>query len=159
VLFSGERNPTPEEAAHLEWRACDAESAFSALLAVSSAAGEVLVSVVVDFVAGVPWPPNGWRLYGDKGTLIAEGFTSFTVRRLRAPGADPEPLPVPQRLLDALPPVGDGVVNKWAALAGDFVADVHGEPHRPYLTFRDGWHYQEAIDAIRSGRGWYTLPV
>ena len=34
-----------------------------------------------------------------------------------------------------------------------------GEPHQPYLTFRDGWRYQEAIDAIRAGRGWYDLPA
>jgi hypothetical protein len=37
------------------------------------------------------------------------------------------------------------------------VADVPGEVHRPYITFRDGWRSQEVIDAIRSGRGWYTL--
>jgi predicted dehydrogenase len=159
VLFTGEKNPTREEAAHLEWRACDADGDCSALLAVSAAEGEVLVNMVLSTVARAPWPPNGWRLYGDEGTLIAEGFTTFAVRRLRGAAADPEPLPVPQRLLDALPAVGDDVVNKWAALAGDFVADIRGAPHRPYLTFRDGWRYQEAIDAIRSGRGWYTLPA
>ena len=27
-----------------------------------------------------------------------------------------------------------------------------------YLTFRDGWRYQEAIEAIRAGAGWRTLP-
>jgi hypothetical protein len=70
-----------------------------------------------------------------------------------------EALPVPQRLLDTLPTLGADETNKWAALAADFVADVRGEAHRPYLTFRDGWRYQEAIDAIRSGRGWYTLPA
>jgi hypothetical protein len=55
--------------------------------------------------------------------------------------------------------VGDDTTNKWAALACDFVADVRGEAHRPYLTFRDGWRYQEAIEAIRAGRGWFTLPT
>lgn len=59
----------------------------------------------------------------------------------------------PQRLLDAVP---GG--NWWAALAADFVADVRGEVHRPYLTFYDGWRAQEAIDAIRAGSGWDTLP-
>jgi hypothetical protein len=54
---------------------------------------------------------------------------------------------------------GADETNWWAALAADFVADVRGEAHRPYLTFRDGRRYQEAIDAIRSGRGWYTLPA
>jgi hypothetical protein len=58
-----------------------------------------------------------------------------------------------------LPQIGDDVQNKWAALARDFVADIRGEPHEPYLTFRDGWRYQEAIDAIRAGHGWHDLPV
>ena len=49
--------------------------------------------------------------------------------------------------------------RKWCALARDFVADVRGEPHQPYLTFRDGWRYQAAIDAIRAGRGWVELPA
>ena len=93
-------------------------------------------------------------MYGDQGTLLADGDFSVTVSRLGSAGADRELLPVPQRLLDAVP---GG--NWWAALAVDFVADVRGEAHRPYLTFRDGWRSQEAIDAIRSGRGWYTLPA
>ena len=38
------------------------------------------------------------------------------------------------------------------------MADVRGEPRAPYLTFRDGWRYQEAIEAIRAGDGWRTLP-
>jgi predicted dehydrogenase len=159
MLFTGEKNPTPEEAAHLEWRACDADAAISALLITSSVGEDISVSVVFSPVVAAPWPPSGWRLYGDEGTLLADGFFSFTVCRLRSAGADREPLPVPQRLLDALPRVGDDATSKWAALADDFVADVRGEPHRPYLTFRDGWRYQEAIDAIRCGRGWYTLPA
>jgi len=55
--------------------------------------------------------------------------------------------------------VGDEIQNKWAALSRDFVADIRGESYTPYLTFRHGWRYQEAIDAIRSGRGWIALPT
>jgi len=159
VLFNGEKNPTPDEAAHLEWRACDADSAFSAILTTSMAGREVPVTVVVSPVAAAPWPPNGWRLFGDEGTLRADGFTTFDVCRLRSKSADREPLPVPQRLIEVLPNVGDDGINKWAALACDFVADVRGEPHCPYLTFRDGWRYQEAVGAIRAGCGWHELPA
>ena len=106
-------------------------------------------------LASTPWPANGYRVYGNAGTLLAEGDFSYTVYRLGGAGADRELLPVPQRVRDAMP-AGDW--GWWAALAGDFVADVRGQAHRPYLTFYDGWRAQEAIDAIRAGRGWYTLP-
>jgi len=154
VLFRGEKDPTPEAARHLEWRGCDADGAFTALMTISSARGEVAGSAAVGTLASTPWPPNGWGVYGDEGTLLAEGDFSFTVYRLGSAGADRELLPVPQRMLDALAG-GDW----WAALADDFVADLRGEAHRPYLTFRDGWRFQEAIDAIRAGGGWYTLPT
>lgn len=159
VLWTGEKTPTAEQAAQLEWRATDADSAFSALLTATSAGAEVPVSVLVSDLAVVPSPPTGWRLYGDEGALLADGLTSFAITRLRDATAEREALAVPQRLIDTLPRVGSDEENKWTALARDFVADVRGEPHRPYLTFRDGWRYQEAIDAIRSGRGWYTLPL
>jgi hypothetical protein len=75
-------------------------------------------------------------------------------------GDRPDPnLPTPQRLLDALPQVGDDTQNKWVAFTRDFVADIQGEPHDPYLTFRDGWRYQAAMDAIRQGTGWVRMPT
>jgi predicted dehydrogenase len=110
------------------------------------------------FSMSVPGTDNVMRLYGENGMLAGEGMLSYKVSRVRAPGEEPEPLPVPQRLLDKLPQVGDDVQNKWCALARDFVADIRGEEHRPYLTFQDGWRYQEAIDAIRLGNGWHHIP-
>jgi hypothetical protein len=66
---------------------------------------------------------------------------------------------VPQRVIDALPQAGTPVENKWAALARDFLADVRGEQRHPYLTFQDGWRYQEVFDAVITNRGWYEVPV
>jgi predicted dehydrogenase len=56
-------------------------------------------------------------------------------------------------------PVGDDEQQKWCALAQDFIADIRGEPHHPYLTFRDGWRALVAIGAIRAGRGPTSLPT
>ena len=88
--------------------------------------------------ARAAWPPNGWRLHGETGSLLADGHFSYEVSLQRGPGEPRQPLPVPQRLLQALPAVGTEFQNKWAALAREFVADVTGRPHRPYLTFLDG---------------------
>ena len=133
----GKRAPTADDAQHLEWRACDADNAFSALLRYRNSQREVQVTVSVTG-SRATWPGNGWRLHGSEGTLIAEGQYSYTVSRVRPGEAEREVLPTPQRLIDQLPMPGDEFQNKWAALAIDVVADVEGRPHRPYLTFRVG---------------------
>lgn len=148
---------TPEMAETLEWRPCDADGAASALLRFTSPQGEVNVSFLIGPGIAAPQEAGGMRLYGESGTLVADGLFTYAVSRVEA-GREPEALPVPLRLLNALPAVGDGEQNKWCALARDFVADIQGQAHSPYLNFRDGWRYQEAIDAIRSGRGWFELP-
>ena len=76
-----------------------------------------------------------------------------------AGGEQIEVLPLPQRLKDEVPVVGDFVQNRWCALARDFVADIQGKVDRKYLTFRDGWRYQVAIEAIRQSQGWTELPL
>jgi predicted dehydrogenase len=156
------RMPTQEEAERLEWRACDADDAFSALFRFGSGApgvSEVHVALAANAVVSAPRPPNGWRLYGEEGMLLADGIVSYALFRQLSSDAEREPLPVPERLIGELPRVGSDGHNKYGALARDFVADIHGERHRPYLTFRDGWRFQEAFDAIRAGHGWQDLPM
>jgi predicted dehydrogenase len=158
----GQRMPTPEEAARMEWRACDADSAFSALLRFDAEPAVSNTEVQVTLVASgaqAAWPPNGWRFHGETGSLLADGHFSYEVSLQRTGGGERESLPVPQRLIDNLPAVGTEFQNKWAGLARDFVADIQGKPHRPYLTLRDGWRFEETIDAIRAGRGWFDLPA
>jgi predicted dehydrogenase len=153
----GARTPTAEEAERLVWRGCDADGAFSALLRLSSepAAGgqEVQVSLVASGARAV-WPPNGWRLHGETGTLLADGQFSYAIALQREGEEAREVLPVPRRLAESVAPLETDTQQKWAALAQDFVADLRGAPHRPYLTFRDGWRFETAVDAIREGRGW-----
>jgi predicted dehydrogenase len=157
----GEYTPTAEEAAQLEWRDCDAEwTVFSLLCFAESAADQssILVNLTIDFNS-YNSPFNGWYFYGTKGVLVGKGTLSLSISQVESAESEGSALPTPQRLLDQLPQIGDDTQNKWGALARDFVADIRGEPHEPYLTFHDGWRYQEAIDAIRAGRGWHDLPV
>jgi predicted dehydrogenase len=156
------RIPTEVEAAIMQWRTCDADDALSALLefgAPDNSRPMIPVTILINLCAPAPAATNGWHFYGEHGTLFGDGVFSLTISQKDAAATDATPLPVPQKYVDALPQIGDDVQNKWVALAHDFVADIRGEPHRPYLTFHDGWRYQEAIDAIRSGGGWYELPV
>jgi predicted dehydrogenase len=150
---------TAEEQAQVEWRPRDADDAFTALLRLQTDRSEVHATFAFNRGIATPGRPDRLVFYGDDGTLVAEGILirQPSVFRAVADASEMEPLPVPQRLLDALPQVGDDVQNKWCALARDFVADIRGEPHRPYLTFHDGWRYQIAIDAIRAGN-WQAVP-
>jgi len=155
---SGANTPTPEEAEKLEWRSCDSDNAFTGLFRFSSKSGEdVSVALRVNFTAIEPVEQPYLRFYGTEGTLIARGFGSYSVSILRKGESTPVPLAIPQRIIDEYPQVADDVQNKWCAFVREFIADVRGEQHKPYLTFYEGWRYQEAIDAIRSGRGWSYL--
>ena len=158
----GAMRPTAEEAEQMEWRECDSDSGFTALLRFGTADPDRPAQVTLS-ATGLPavWPPNGWRFNGTEGTLQADGHFSYTVKLHRAgtPADEWEDLPIPRRILDDFPSVGDEFQNKWAALARDFVKDVLGQPHEPYLTFGDGWRFQETFDTIRAGLGWTTIPT
>lgn len=186
----GARRPTREQAASLEWRACDADGAFTALLRfpTSSSSNGAQASISVTGLPA-PWPPNGFRFFGTKGTLLADGHFSYSVslRLVTDPYADSpvdqwerladgswvwhpnrgkdtdssagqwEQLPVPERILAKYPSEGDDFQRKWTCIARDFVADIRGEQHDPYPTFRDGWRYQLVCDAVRRGAGWQAI--
>jgi predicted dehydrogenase len=156
------RRPSPEEAERLEWRECDSDSGFTALLRIGTRDAERPAQISIS-ATGHPaaWPPNGWRFHGTEGTLRADGHFSYKVRLHRAGDPDDrwEDLPIPRRILEGHPSVGDEFQRKWTALARDFVGDLTGRPRGPYLTFRDGWRFQEAFDTIRAAHGWTAIPT
>ena len=142
-----------EEAAKLEWKECDAENAFSAILKVATPLARsdesLAVGVRMNMFAPVASPVNGWYLIGDEGVLICEG--PFSLKITKRVGDSEEELPVPDSLIRQLPEGESHVQQKWSALVRDFVADIRGEENEPYLTFRDGWRYQAIADAVRNG--------
>ncbi len=76
-------------------------------------------------------------------------------------GTDPktwEELAIPDHIFAALPDDDDPTQRNWTQLARDLVDDIQGVETRDYLTFRDGWIYQEVIDLVRAGAGWTELP-
>ena len=154
---------THEEASKLEWRLCDAEWDYSAFFKLASsdiAARGNTILVTMHTSPGVPThsPTGGWYFYGTRGTLVGRGGHILSPITKHVAETSEE-LPVPQTLTDALPRIGDDIQNKWVALVRDFLADIENRSHDPYLTFRDGWRYQIAIDAIRTSRGWSDIPT
>jgi len=98
-----------------------------------------------------------FALYGEKGTLHVNGAFMQGPMFLRAGGPTWEELAIPLSVLDGLTDEEDHTQRNWNQLARDFASDLRGESSLRYLNFRDGWIYQELIDAIRSNRCWRTV--
>ena len=75
----GALRPTPEEAEQLEWRACDSDSGFTALLRIGTRDDERPAQVSIS-ATGHPavWPPHRWRFQEAFDTIRAgAGWTTI----------------------------------------------------------------------------------
>ena len=70
-----------------------------------------------------------------------------------------EEVPIPAHITEKLPPIANDTQRNWTQLCREFVADIRGQGTGDYLTFRDGWLFQEVIDIVRSGRGWAAVDL
>lgn len=98
-------------------------------------------------------------VYGEKGTIHIEHQYGEGAMFLRTAGGGWQELTVPQRIVDTVPGPGLWPQRLWTRLAVELVNDILGSGTSDYLTFRDGWIYQEIIDIVRQGKGWTAVPV
>ncbi|MGQ0633188.1 MAG: Gfo/Idh/MocA family protein [Planctomycetaceae bacterium] len=148
---------TAEQAAKLKWAAVNSDWSFTALVRVGDRAKGLDEAVSATFrhsALRLGRYSDYFALYGDKGTLHVQGAFMQGPMFIKAGGPTWEDLAIPLHILDALPDEDDHTQRNWNQLAREFVAEVRGQPHPKYLTFRDGWVYQELIDVIRSNRCW-----
>lgn len=152
---------TPEQAARLKWAAVDSDWSYTALLRVGDP------KLGLDEATSVTFRHSALRkgrfgdyfaLYGEKGTLHVDGTFMQGPMYMKTDGPTWEELAIPLAIVDRLPDETDHTQRNWNQLAREFVADIRGEAHPRYLTFRDGWIYQELIDVIRSNRCWVPAP-
>jgi predicted dehydrogenase len=152
---------TPGQAASLKWAEVDSDWSFTALLRIGDPAGplEGATSVTLRHSAlRLGRYGDYFALYGEKGTLHVQGAYMQGPMFLKADSPTWEELPIPLAILDRLPDEADHTQRNWNQLTREFVADLRGEPVPRYLTFRDGWIYQELIDTIRSNGCWVKAP-
>lgn len=107
-------------------------------------------------------------VFGDEGTLYYDWVVDPATNAARAgrpyvsrasfPSGEWHDELVPEAIMRRLPQIAHSLHRDWAALAHEFVADILGEPHEAYPTFRQGWIYQEIVEAIRADNGWVTIP-
>jgi len=147
----------PEQAARLKWAEVNSDWAYTALLRIGDPARGL------DEAASVTFRHSALRLgrygdymafYGEKGTLHVDGTYMQGPIYLKTDGPTWEELAIPLAIRDSLSDETDHTQRNWNQLAREFVADIQGLPHPRYLTFRDGWIYQEVIDTVRSNTCW-----
>ena len=154
---------SPEEADQCEWADVTSDWGYTVLTRIGSRDKPRDEAVTATFRhSGLRFGknPDYVAVYGEAGTLhIEEAYTQGPMF-LRIEGSDDwEELTIPQMIFDRLSDEDDPTQRNWNQLALDFVADIRGEGTPDYLTFRDGWIYQEVIDLIRSGSAWTPIAV
>jgi predicted dehydrogenase len=151
---------TPEQAASLKWAEVDSDWSYTALLRIGDPACPLDEAVSVTFRHSAlrlgRWG-DYLALYGEKGTLHVDGTFMQGPMYLKTDGPTWEELAIPLSIIDSLPDEADHTQRNWNQLAREFVADIEGRPHPRYLTFRDGWIYQEVIETIRSNHCWVAV--
>lgn len=163
--------PSPGQAEKGEWGEVDADWSYTVLARIGAPGSDPADGVSVTFrhsCLRLGKVPDYVAFYGSRGTIHVDKAYCQGAVHLWQDGQDGfREVPVPADILAWLPPVerrsnwnaGWEVPQRaWNVLAREFVADIEGRAHQPYLTIEDGWRHQEAIDAVRAAAGWVVLP-
>ncbi len=157
----GDFAPSADELDGLEWRDVDSEWSYSALAHVLPGR-ETRQPVTSVFRHGGMQPrfeDDYVAFYGDEASIhIGDAYAQGPLHVKRR-GSDWERVDVPSSVTDSLPDIEDDTQRNWTVLMDELVADIRGKGYCGYQTFRDGWVFQEAVDAVRRGDGWFTVPT
>ena len=96
--------------------------------------------------------------YGDEASIYIAGAYAQGPLHVKTRDSDWEKVEVPPEVMQSLPDIEDDSQRNWTQLMQEFIADVRGEGYCGYQTFEDGWIFQEAVDAVRRGDGWFDVP-
>lgn len=162
---------SPEELESVPWVEVDADDSCAVLIRLGQPGAKPEDTITANIYCASTIRAREGRnitVYGDEGSLhydwVVDPATNAArdgrplVSRASFPSGDWQDEPVPDEIMQRLPQIAHGLHRDWAALAHEFVADIRGEAHEPYPTFRQGWIYQEIIKAIREGAGWAAIP-
>lgn len=125
--------------------------------------------------AGYTKGSNGFRfsmpIFGESGNELFTEMSEVAAGELRKIGIQTEVLhyayavfrPTMVQRANTIPVVmtcrqnNGGAPWDWPRLE-EYTSITRGEGYSGYQTFRDGWVYQEVIDAVRRGDGWNDVP-
>ena len=102
--------------------------------------------------------PDHITFYGSEAAIYIEGHYGQGPLYIHPHQSDHrgewQLVELPAHISAAQPAIADDTQRNWTILAQAFVADIRGEDHDGYQTFKDSWIYQEVIVAVRKSNGW-----
>ena len=151
--------PDSADDPNINWADVDAEWAYSVLANFDSAHAAKPVSALFQHIALQPRFHSDYiAFYGSRGAIhIAGHYGQGPLSYSEGNRGEWQQLSLPEHIRQSQPDVADDTQRNWTILAQAFIADIRGEPHDRYQTFKDGWIYQEVIDVIRNRHDWFEL--
>jgi predicted dehydrogenase len=153
--------PDPKTDPSIKWETVDAEYSYTAMAKIQPSA-EHRTDVSALFKHGGMQPryqqADSVDFYGSDGAIHIDGAYAQGPLYLKERTGDWKRIEPSAQLLSSIPDIEDDTQRNWTQLAREFVADIQGEEYSGYQTFKDGWVFQEAIDAIRGAEGWIDMP-
>ena len=143
----------------LEWRDADAEWTYTVMARIKAGTGETVSTLFKHSGLQPRYHADYVAIYGSEAAIhIEQAYAQGPLYLRRRGGSSWEQIPVPKQLMESLPAIHDDDTQRnWTQLMREFVADIRGKSVPPYQTFRDGWIFQEIIEAVRKGQGWVEI--
>lgn len=156
----GQYVPDTEEDDDLTWNEVDAEWSYTVMASISPREqGADKVSALFRHGGMHPrFKEDSIDFFGSEGAIHINGAYAQGPLFTKERKSDWKKMDVPKHITESLPRIEDDTQRNWTQLAREFVADIRGEGTSGYQTFRDGWIFQEAIDAVRASSGWAEMP-
>jgi predicted dehydrogenase len=153
--------PGKDGQGEVEWKTVDSEWSYTVMAKVEAGVSvREPVSALFKHGGMLPRKQDDYvAFYGSAGAIFINGSYAqgpLFVRRGRE--GEWEQAPLPRDLVEDLPDIKDDTQRNWTQLAREFVADIRGQGYSGYQTFRDGWIYQDVVDAVRAASGWHDVP-
>ena len=153
--FAPDRADDPD----LTWADADAEWSYTVMAQIEPAI-RCAQAVSALFRHGALQPRfdhDHIAFYGREGAIYIKGWYAQGPLFLSTGRREWNQIDMPAAITNSLPAIEDDTQRNWTQLAREFVADIRGQGASPYQTFRDGWIYQEIVEAVRADRQWTEI--
>lgn len=151
--------PDSRDDESLNWADVDSEWSYTVLSRIDSRIGtaDPISAMFKHSALQPPFASDYIAVYGSDGALFIEGAYAQGPVHLRKRNEEWTQLELPRDIVAAIPDIEDDTQRNWTQLIKELVLYLHGEGSESFQTFRDGWIYQQAIDAIRAQDAWTDI--